>query len=459
MRRILIIGGIVLAVVVVIAVIVLASGGPANRAAGLDLRRATVLPGDIQVTISAAGKVEPEQTATISFPSSLVGIVDLVRVDVGDRVIAGDSLARLDNDTLRITHESALLDFEIQQLVAEQLLEPPSSTELAGYQANVWAASQQYNDLVNPDPINSEIARLQALQANSAFNQAYNRQRAQQWYLPDSQRENVQAQSGMAWVQSEMARLQYEQLANGPRSEDLAVAGAAAAVANAQLQQAAAGPGELEIERSDIMVEQQQIAVERAREELANATLRAPFNGIISAVNVKVGAPPPPGFPAFEMIDDSVFHINVEVDEIDVGDVEVGQQVFVSVDALPDYNFTGTVSSIAPSATDLSGVVSYIVRVDLDPTTAPLLAGMTTTVDIVIEEVAGRLSIPNWAIRIDRRTGDTFVNIINDQGELIEIKVELGLRGDTFSEVMSGLDEGQEVVVDQGSDVNFFGEE
>ena len=85
---------------------------------------------------------------------------------------------------------------------------------------------------------------------------------------------------------------------------------------------------------------------------------------------------------------------------------------------------------------------------------------MTATVDIVVDEVSGVLRIPNWAIRIDRRTGDTFVNVGGAEGGLVEIKVEVGLRGDAYSQVVGGLEQGQEVLVSQErEELGIFGGE
>jgi HlyD family secretion protein len=158
-------------------------------------------------------------------------------------------------------------------------------------------------------------------------------------------------------------------------------------------------------------------------------------------------------------VDDSVFHIDVEVDEVDIGQVEVGQSAFIELDALPGQGLTGSVTSISPiAAAEAGDVVSYIVRVDLDPAEVPLRSGMTATVDIVVEELEGVLRIPNWAIRIDRRTGDTYVNIQGPDGGLVEVDVELGLRGDAYSQVVSGLEKGQEVLVSlEREELSLFG--
>jgi RND family efflux transporter MFP subunit len=461
MRRTIIIGAVVGGVVIAAGLIyflVIRPGGGAGQPAPGELRRADAESGEVNITISAAGTVQPEQTANLFFPANVLGVVEGVRVGVGDRVRQFEPLARIAADGLRIGREQAVISYEIQELMNLQFVEPPSDNDLLGARADVGAASVRLTDASTVDPELLEIQRLQAQQAVHAYRAADINYKGLQWRsLNDGA--NAHAQAGIAWVQSEIARLEYEQMAAGPREEDVAVASAEVGLAAAQLRQAEAAPSELAVEQNDIRLERAQIAVDIANEQLADATLRAPFDGVVAAVNVKEGTPPPTLSSAIELVDDSQFHIDVEVDEIDISQVEVGQPVFVEMDALPDRTLTGTVTSIAPSAvTDTGGVVSYIVRVDLDPTDAPLLSGMTATVDIVVEQLEGVLRIPNWAIRIDRRTGDAFVSIQTPDEGLVEVNIELGLRGDAYSEVVSGLEPGQEVVVSlDREDVSLFG--
>lgn len=450
MRRIIIVGIVVFALVTAGVVILVLRAGTAGGAqtTELNVRRARVEPGDIVITVSAAGSVEPEQTASLYFPSTAVGVVGDLRVDIGQRVSEGDILARLDAAGLRIAHEQAVLSQDIQELRNDQTAAGPSEYDVAGPQAEVAAAATRYSDIAEPDPEALEIARLEAQQAEHSFNAAQMNMNGLQARTSTAVGDNAHANAGIAWVQAEIARLQYEQMKAGPKPEDLAVASAEVGLAAAQLDQVEAGASEFDLERGQIQLEREEIAVELAVEALGDATLLAPFDGVISVVNLHEGTPPPAAEPALELIDDSVFHIDVEVDEIDIGEVEVGQPVFVELDALPGRDLTGTVTSISPAAsTDGGGVVSYVVRVDLDPTSAPLRSGMTATVDIAVEQVESVLRVPNWAVRIDRRTGDTFVNVLGPDGGLVEIQVQLGLRGDTYSEVVSGLEQGQEVLV------------
>jgi HlyD family secretion protein len=136
------------------------------------------------------------------------------------------------------------------------------------------------------------------------------------------------------------------------------------------------------------------------------------------------------------------------VDEVDVARVAVGQPVTITLDALPRALLQGRVEKIAPVATNNQGVVSYIVRLTLDPPAdAPLRGGMTATAEIVVAEARDVVLVPNWAIRRDRDTGQTFVGVLRD-GRVEDVPVILGLRTDLSSEVLEGVNEGEVVAVD-----------
>lgn len=459
-RTMIIVGAILLVLVVGLGAAVLLRGGggePAQESA----RQAEASLGDITITVSAAGTVAPEQVASLYFGPGVSGVVESVRVEMGERVRQYEPLAHVRSEGLEIAREQAVLEYDIQKLVSEQFLEPPTETELAAARAEVGAASARYADTSTVDPELLEIEQLEAEQAVHSFRSAEINYRALAPRSTDAGEGNAHAAAGIAWVQGEIARLEYEQMLAGPRAEDVAVSAAEVGLAAAELREAEAGPSALEVERTEVQLQRAQVGLDRANEELAETIIRAPFDGVVALVNLREGTPAPTDAAAIEVVDDSRFHVEVEVDEIDINRVEVGQRVFVELDALPDRQLTGRVTSIAPSATtDTGGVVSYIVRVDLEPSDVPLLSGMTATVDIAVEQREGVLRIPNWAIRIDRRTGETFVNVRGPDGGLLEVEIELGLRGDTFSQVVSGLEEGEEVVVSlEREDLSFFGGE
>ena len=209
------------------------------------------------------------------------------------------------------------------------------------------------------------------------------------------------------------------------------------------------GPDEFDLTIAAKQVELAGLSVQLARQVLEDAQIRAPFSGVVSEVNVNLGEPVMPGTPVITLIDDREYRLEVDVDEVDIARVKEGQLVESTLDALPGEVVTGRVERIAPTATDVGGVVTYRVRVALDPTPSPLRAGMTAVVVITVDAIDSALLVPNWAVRLDRRTGEAFVNVRNLEGAVEEVNIVVGLRNDAFSQVLSGLQVGDEVVVSQ----------
>jgi HlyD family secretion protein len=149
----------------------------------------------------------------------------------------------------------------------------------------------------------------------------------------------------------------------------------------------------------------------------------------------------------------------VSVDEIDIGQIKMGQEVDIILDALSDAAVSGVITDIAPTAdTTGTGVVTYLVTINIESDDVPLKPGMTANASIVVEEKDGALIVPNWAIRLDRETGQAFVNRLLADNTIEEVPVVTGLRNEQFSEIISGLTEGDVVVVtNEREGFSFFG--
>jgi HlyD family secretion protein len=126
--------------------------------------------------------------------------------------------------------------------------------------------------------------------------------------------------------------------------------------------------------------------------------------------------------------------------------LQIGQTVTVSVDALPEATITGKIDRISPVATAQAGVVSYQVRINVDATSAALRAGMSANVTIVTDTRPDVLLVPNWAIRIDRATGKAYVNRLAGN-QVSEVEVQTGLRNESDSQVTSGVQAGDVIIV------------
>ena len=440
---------VVVTVVVLILGIGLIFGGYMAFARGRtaeeqDLRKVVVERGDVVVTVSATGAIAPRSQLNLSFET--MGKVAEVLVEEGQTVKAGQLLARLDAEQLEFALRTAENNLLIQQVLRDEALAGADEHDLAVAQADLTIAQTRLSQLLKgADEREVEIAWRSVEQAKNSLwrAQVYRDSVGGVGYL------HKQAEADVANAESavRVAELRYEQVLAGASKEDVAIARAQVAQAQARLDKLRAGVSEDERRRLDAQVEAAQIQVDQARAALADAELRAPIDGVIAVVNVKENEMSPTGRPAFVLVDLSEFHIDVNVDEVDIGQVREGQDVTVTLDSLPAEAVSGHVGSVAPTSSVEGGVVSYQVAIVLEPTDLPLRAGMTANAAIVVQKVEDVLVVPNWAIRIDRETGRAYVEEISANGDVGEVEVELGMRNERVSQVISGVEEGDTLVV------------
>ena len=416
------------------------------------LQTTIVERGDVQVTVRATGQVAAEQQAGVSFAT--VGTVAEVLVEAGEDVEAGQALVRLEGEAQRIAVDQATLALQIAQLNLDGLQAPPSEADVAAAQAAVnsaWAAYVHLRD-DTIDPEDLRIAELRYEQAMAVKSDA------EQAYRDANGADSANAQLGAASFTAEIARLQLEQLRAGPPQASLNAALAQVGQAQAQLDVLQAGPTQAQLDQATVNVEQARVRLARAQSAYDDTVLRAPFAGLVTRVNVQEGALAAPGnFAAVELADLSRLHVIVQADEIDVAQIAPGQPVEMTIDALPDALLNGQVSRVADIASQASGVIVYDVRIDLDPTEAPVRAGMTAAATLIVREVHDVLMVPNLYIRLDRDTGMAFVNVLSATGTIAEREISLGAQNETVSEVRAGLEEGDVIALDlDASGFSFF---
>jgi HlyD family secretion protein len=255
-----------------------------------------------------------------------------------------------------------------------------------------------------------------------------------------------------AAAQRDAAQAQLDQLRAGASAEQLLAAQANIAASTAQrdavqaqLDLLLAGNSVHQIGAAQASVDQAQVTLAMAQAELEKVRLLAPLDGLVTTLNVHEQELAPVSLPAATLADVSELQIVVDVDEIDVAQIAEGQDVTIRVDALPFEVISGHVKRIAPAASQVGGVVVYQVIIVLDQADLPLQVGMSATAAITVQQLDDVLLVPNWAIRIDRETGNTFVNLLG-AATIEETEVEIGVRGEDASQVLSGLQEGDIVV-------------
>jgi HlyD family secretion protein len=177
------------------------------------------------------------------------------------------------------------------------------------------------------------------------------------------------------------------------------------------------------------------------------------LNGVTSSTSSTLGNPATgaqrPGGTQFLVLDNvNSFRVVVPFEESDAAKVAPNQQVNVTFDAIPDLTRTGTVLSVAPSGADISSVINYYVTVVLNETDPRLKDGQTAQVRVVTNQVDNVLTIPNSAVR--RRGEQTTATVVDPNGTQEQVSFQAGLVGDTRTQIISGLSEGQQVVLRQG---------
>lgn len=417
----------------------------AARHPSTEERTAGVERGTLEVTVSASGRTEPIRQVDLTF--SAPGRVAEVTVQIGDEVRAGQVLARLDTGDLELSLRQAEAALKSAQAQLAQLRSQPRPETVKAAEAAYRSALAQYQRLKNsPSPEEKAIAEANLKRAEVMLN------RARAAYEPVSWRPEVgmlpqSLQLETATLDYDIALANYNRTTKGASLEDLAAAWSNVESARAQLERAMRGPTEEELTIAEAAVEQARAAHEAARRNLEKATLTAPFDGVVAAVNVVVGETAPAGLPAISLVDISGFRITVNVDELDVARLRGGLPAEVTLDALPDVTLTGKVERIGPAAMLVEGAVVYPVVIALDPTDAPVRAGMSANVTIRVEELTDQLLIPNWVVRIDSTTGQPYVYRRTASGDLERVDVRLGVRHEGYSQVLSGLKEGDVLVL------------
>ena len=444
-----------------------------------------VTEGDLSVTISGTGAVTPARQVPLLF--ELSGTVTEILVQEGDRVATGDVIARLDTAALEETLEQAQLALDLQQIAYDALTAAPRDVDLAAAEAALTSAQAAANAAYSSDAqTQAEIARLQAELARNRLWQAQ-LQRDLSVNAPTGFAVDVGAllppdvdvpqevidqanaalaalfstssfssaspsdfAAGLNQAEYGVAIADANASAAANRPGDIAgVASAQAAVIAAQfaLDQLINGADDLTLQIAQIGIEQAQLAINQAQSTIDRGVLVAPFDGVIAQNSLTVGELPPNDQPAVVLVDDGVLYVDLAIDETDIVDVELNQQVEFRFDALPDEPITGTVTRVAVTPTVIGQLVTYPVRVTLNRTDAPIRIGMSATATIIVDELENALIAPNRFIRIDRNSGQAFVTVEREAGIYEEVEVELGLRNETESQIISGVALGDHLVL------------
>ena len=391
-KRIFWIIGVILVVLIGAGVLIAAkSGGTKIDPSKL----AKVEKGDLAKSVVATGKVTP--IVQVEIKSKASGIVKKLYVDYGERVKEGQILCDLDR-------------VEIEAQVRSQ----KANVEAA--EANAISTKADYTR-AKVDAEGVDIPMLL---------RAY--QRAQKMA-----KDGVVSQSNL-----DDAQKAYE-----------------LAVNKQQVAQAQLGVMKAKIAQADAQVLSAHAQLKQLEEQLSYTTIYAPIDGIVLSRDVEVGDAVSSilvmGSAATQIMtigDTSEVYVKGKVDESDIGKVYLGQPARIKVESFKDKTFNGKVTKISPMGVEKDNVTTFEVRVSINNPGGELKAAMTANAEIILDEHKNVLQVPEGAIIYDKdKKASVEIPDPNGKDGKKKIAVNLGISNGAKAEVLSGLKEGDQVVL------------
>jgi HlyD family secretion protein len=362
---------------------------------------------DLIATVAATGKVSAMVGAEVRVGSRVSGRVQRLYANIGDVVRVGQVIAELEN-----SDQQALLD----QRRAEVKI---AEARLSSVEALMPREIEKAEAVLRDAQASYDLAKIGFDRQKKLLSQGLVPQESYDTALKE--KDGTQARFSSASTGFALAKHRY--------AEELKSA-------SAQLAQAAA-------------------AVRVIEAQVSYSTIRAPIAGIISSVSTQEGETVAAGLnsPTFvTIIDLGRLQVDAYVDETDIGKVRVGQEAFFTVDSFPDREFKASVQAIYPKAVIIDNVVYYDVvhRIE-EPLTGQLRPEMTTNVTISLDTRKGVLAIPLRAV--SREQGKSVVYVLQAD-QPVRRAVKTGWKDAEWIEVLSGLAEGEKVVIGNTSKPN-----
>jgi len=358
---------------------------------------AKVTRGDVARSVVATGKIQP--ITKVEVKSKASGIVEKLYEDINNHVKKGQQLAQLDQEEI------------LAQVAAQR-------AQLAAAEANV----STFEANVDQDKVNAAAPDLPMYKASLERNVAMQKEGVvSRQALDDSNRDYL-----AALTKRDSAKAQIS-------------------VDSAKLKQA----------RAQVM--QSQASLKQLEEQLSYTTIVAPMDGVILSRDVEIGDAVSSilvlGSTATLVMtegDTTQVYVQGKVDEADIAHVYMGQAARIKVESFRDRVFNGKVTKIAPLGVEKDNVTTFEVRVSIDNSAGELKANMTANAEILLDEHKGVLTVPENAVIYDNQKNASVEIPDKKQKEgKRKVSIKVGLSNGSMTEVLSGLKENDQVVLQQ----------
>lgn len=359
-----------------------AKHAPQRGPVALDVEAAPAQRQNIATYLTLDGQVAPLEESTLSFQQS--GPISAIYVNQGDRVNAGELIAKIDDSTLRA--QLAQVEAQIAQ-------------------ASSQAQSSAMNVPITQQQTSQAVASAKAALASAKLTYDQDAQLFKQGYVSQSQLEQARAQYVQA--QSQYNTAVANQGSTGIQSSNAAAAQAAVKSAQAQ---------------ANVL-----------KTEIGQTALYAPFDGVVTARLMDPGAMASPGNPVLKVSKVNTVWVNVNVPDVDLAYVHSGTAVQFTASQLGSRPFTGTIATV--NAVPTQGTLSYQARIRQPNPDAALRGGMLVSVTIEKGRHNNAIVVPRQAVAQTDQGSNVFV--VGADHKAKEVPVQVGLQTDTLSEVRS----------------------
>jgi len=378
-----------------------------NADTATQFQTAKVERGNLTATIGATGTVRARQTAVLIWQAA--GTVDTVNVKVGDNIPADFVMAYLAKTSLPQSVIMAEADLVDAQKALDDLLN--STTAQAESVVALREAQEVYDKAANwREELNGKID-IKEIHYKKIFGRTVPVLKEYRGFASEETVAKADEDLALAQAKVDDAQREFDRLHNGNMPEFAAA----------------------------------QARVDAAQATLNLARMIAPFAGTVTESYPLPGDQVAAGATAFRVDNLSSLLVDVEVSEVDINSVSIGQPVALSFDAILGKEYHGQVVEVAQTGTSVQGVVNFKVTVELTDADPDVKPGMTAAVNIVVNEMQDVVLVPNRAVRLV--DGERVVYLLVDD-QPVKTEIRLGPSSDTVSVVAGGdIKEGDTVVL------------
>ena len=399
------------AAVIAIAIGALVLNGRGRARSSGNFQTSPLQRGQLTATVGATGTVRAAQTATL--PWLTTGTVEHINAKVGDQVRRDDVLANLAMDSVPQTVIQAQADLVNANKALQDAMSMTGSAQAA---IDLKDAQDAYKKAYDYRLSLNGKQWIEEVRIKYVGGQQIPEIKWYRGYVDAQTIKDADEDLALKKAKLDDAQRAYDRLKDGPNSDDVAAA---------------------------------QAKVDAIQATLNLAKIISPIDGTVTQVSSLEGDQVAVGGPGFRVDDLSGLLVDVEVSEVDINSVAVGQSATLTLDAVAGQTYDARVEQVSQAGDNSSGAVNFTVTVRMSDADAQVKPGMTAAVNIIVQQINDQLLVPNRAVRLV--DGQRVVYVLKD-GRAQQVKITLGASSDTSSVLESGdLKEGDLIILNPPS--------